>query len=254
MKIRVLGCGTSGGVPHVDGNWGACDPANAKNRRRRSSILVEAGEGRLLVDCGPDCREQLLDAGVRGLDACIVTHDHADHCHGIDDLRGLVRRSGRRLPLWARAHTLDQLERRFAYAFAGYENYSPLFEPVALDSERAWQGGRFRFVDQPHGSINSLGLRFDRDGKSLAYAIDFHELTSEMATLYAGVDVWICDCLGLKPHPTHAHLDAVLRWAKELGVGQLWLTHLDIVMDHAQLSSMLPDWAAPCHDGLELTL
>ncbi|WP_265562696.1 MBL fold metallo-hydrolase [Sphingomicrobium arenosum] len=254
MKIRILGCGTSGGVPHVDGNWGACDPTNSKNRRRRSSILIEAGEGQLLVDCGPDCREQLLDAGVTSLDACIVTHDHADHCHGIDDLRGLLRRSGKRLPLWARAHTLDQLEHRFAYAFAGYKYYQPLFEATPLDDTRDWQGGRFSFVDQPHGGITSLGMRFNRAGKSVAYAIDFHDLTAEMASLYSGADVWICDCLGRKPHPTHAHLDAVLGWARELRVGQLWLTHLDIVMDHAQLREELPDWAGPCHDGLEVNL
>ncbi|WP_260484125.1 MBL fold metallo-hydrolase [Sphingomicrobium flavum] len=255
MKARILGCGTSSGVPRIGNDWGACDPANPKNRRTRSAITLEHGGERLLVDCGPDLREQLLDAQIDHVDATIVTHDHADHCHGIDDLRQLVRRNGRKMPLWARPDTIERLRTRFSYAFQGHKYYDALLDPVPLvENQREWAGGLLRFVDQPHGGITSLGLRFDADGHSIAYAIDFHDLTDEMTALYEGVDVWICDCLGRKPHPTHTHLDAVMGWARELKVGQIWLTHLDIVMDHAQLMSELPDWAAPAHDGLEIIL
>lgn len=253
MKARILGCGTSSGVPRIGNDWGACDPDNPKNRRTRSSILLEAGDNRLLVDCGPDLREQLLRADVDKVDATIITHDHADHCHGIDDLRQLVRRNGGRMPLWARSETMERLRSRFGYAFQGHRYYEALLDPVVLDSnERDWAGGKLRFVDQPHGGITSLGIRFDRDEKSIAYAIDYNEMSDDMATLYEGVDVWISDCLGRKPHPTHTHLDAVMGWARDLKVGQLWLTHLDIVMDHAHLLGELPDWAAPAHDGLEI--
>ncbi len=159
------------------------------------------------------------------------------------------------MPIWARQTTMERLQARFAYAFEGHRYYDAILSPEILDGdERIWGGGRLRFVDQPHGGITSLGLRLDAEKRSFAYAIDFHELTDDMARLYEGVDVWLCDCLGRKPHPTHAHLDAVLGWARELRIGQLWLTHLDIVMDHNQLCKELPDWAAPAHDGLEIEI
>ncbi|MBB3763787.1 phosphoribosyl 1,2-cyclic phosphate phosphodiesterase [Sphingomicrobium lutaoense] len=206
-----------------------------------------------MIDCGPDLREQLLTAGIDHVDATLVTHDHADHCHGIDDLRQIVRRNGKRMALWARGETIARLRQRFAYAFEGHRYYEALLDPVPLDTDEGdWGAGKLRFVDQPHGGITSLGIRCDEGAGSIAYAIDFSDLTDDMASLYEGVDVWICDCLGRKPHPTHAHLDAVLGWARELRVGQLWLTHLDIVMDHAHLMKELPDWAAPAHDGLEI--
>ncbi|WP_265529880.1 MBL fold metallo-hydrolase [Sphingomicrobium marinum] len=255
MKVRVLGCGTSSGVPRIGNDWGRCDPNEPRNRRTRSSILIDSGGETLLVDCGPDLRQQLLDAGRADIDASIITHDHADHTHGIDDLRQLARVAGRKMPLWARAQTMAGLESRFSYAFSGHRYYDAILAPEILETnDRAWGGGRLRFVDQPHGGITSLGIRFDQDDRSLVYAIDFHDLTEDMASLYAGADVWICDCLGLKPHPTHAHLDAVLGWARELEVGQLWLTHLDIVMDYNHLKQTLPDWAAPAHDGLEIEI
>jgi len=254
VKVRILGCGPSGGVPRVGNIWGACDAENPRNRRLRSSILMENDGGSLLVDCGPDCRQQLLDAETEQLDAVIVTHDHADHCHGIDDMRSLARRIGRKLPLWARQDVLDGLARRFEYAFTGHHFYEPMFDPVPLGQEAEWADGRFRFVDQPHGGITSLGLRYDYQAQSIAYAIDFHDMTEEMRNLYQGVDLFICDCFQRDPHPTHAHLGAVLEWAKELQVGQLLLSHLDISLDHGQLEKELPDWAAPAHDGLEIIL
>ncbi|MEO7786358.1 MAG: MBL fold metallo-hydrolase [Sphingomicrobium sp.] len=255
MKLRVLGCGTSSGVPRIGNDWGSCDPSEPKNRRLRSSILFESGGERLLVDCGPDLREQLLAADIAELDAVIVTHDHADHLHGLDDLRQVAQARGHAIPLRARPEVLTRIIERFRYAFDGNALYPAVLMAEPIDGEDHHFGGtRLRLVDQPHGRITSLGLRFDEGDKSAAYAIDFHDMTAAMATLYEGADLWICDCLRRRPHPTHAHLDAVLGWAKELGISQLLLTHLDNSMDYAELCATLPDWAAPAHDGLEVEL
>ena len=254
MKVRILGCGTSTGVPRIGNDWGDCDPTEPRNRRTRSSILIESGGERLLVDCGPDLREQLLAADVVDIDQVIVTHDHADHCHGIDDLRQVAQHLARQVPLHARQFVLERLRKRFGYLFEGVAIYPAVIEPIAIGDEMALGRSALRFVDQPHGGITSLGIRADEGGRALGYAIDFHELTAEMASLYNGVDVWICDCLRRAPHPTHAHLDAVLGWARELSVGQLLLTHLDKSMNYATLAAELPDWAAPAYDGQELIL
>ena len=254
MKIRILGCGTSTGVPRLGSGWGACDPNEPRNRRLRSSILIESADERLLVDCGPDLREQLLAAGVDSIDRVIVTHDHADHCHGIDDLRPIAQARGEPVPLLARADVLARLQDRFRYVFIDTRFYRAVAQPVPIESELGFGNARLRFVDQPHGGITSLGIRVDEGSSSLGYAIDFHEMTGEMLAMYAGVDVWIADCLRRAPHPTHAHLDAVLGWAREMKVGQLMLTHLDNSMDYKDLVAELPDWAAPAWDGLEIEL
>ena len=254
MKIRILGCGTSTGVPRLGSGWGACDPAEPRNRRLRSSILVESGVETLLVDCGPDLREQLLAAEVDGIDRVIVTHDHADHCHGIDDLRPIAQARGEPVPLLARQDVLDRLQDRFRYAFIDTRFYHAVCEAVAIGDELKLGEAGVRFVDQPHGGITSLGIRVDEAGRSAAYAIDFHDMTAEMSAMYQGVDLWIADCLRRAPHPTHAHLDAVVGWARDLKVGQLLLTHLDNSMDYNDLAKELPDWVAPAHDGLHMVL
>ena len=254
MKVRILGCGTSTGVPRIGNDWGDCDPQEPRNRRTRSSILIESGGERLLVDCGPDLREQLLAADIVHLDRVIVTHDHADHCHGIDDLRQVAQHLGHPVPMHAREETLRRLRKRFAYTFEGLAFYPPVIQAVEIKSDLRVGSAGLRFVDQPHGGITSLGIRADENGRSLGYAIDFHELTHDMARLYERVDVWISDCLRRTPHPTHADLDAVLGWARELGVGHLLLTHLDKSMDYATLVAELPDWAEPAYDGQELIL
>ena len=254
MKFRILGCGTSTGVPRIGNDWGDCSPGEPKNRRMRSSILANIGKQTILVDCGPDLRAQLLDGNTQQIDRLIVTHDHADHCHGIDELRPLAQHVGAPIPLHARQKTLDRLAVRFRYVFENVGLYSPILTPFAIEDDWTWGRAKVAFVDQPHGGITSLGLRFEEDEKSCGYAIDFHDLTLDMADLYRGVDLWIADCLRRRPHPTHAHLDAVLGWAKELGVGQLLLTHLDNSMDFASLSTTLPDWAQPAFDGQEIEL
>ena len=254
MKVRILGCGTSSGVPRIGNDWGACDPSHPRNRRLRSSILVDSGDETLLVDCGPDLLAQMNAAGRDRVDRVIVTHDHADHCHGIDDLRQVAHVTHRPVPLYARADVLEPLKARFSYAFDGTPAYPGVLKGQVIDGDMGFGAARLRFVDQPHGGISSLGIRAEEDGRSLVYAIDYHELTPDMAAMYEGADLWISDCLRRRPHPTHAHLDAVLGWARELKVGQLWLTHLDNSMDYATLVAELPDWAAPAYDGQEMIL
>jgi len=254
VKVRILGCGTSTGVPKIGNEWGQCDPNEPRNTRLRSSILVESAGERVLVDCGPDLRQQLLAANLGRVDAVIVTHDHGDHCHGLDDLRPIAAALGHAVPLHADRETLTSLEQRFAYAFARTDFYRPILEGHELGADWAFGEAKVRFVNQPHGGPTSMGMRFDEGGCSVAYAIDFSEMSDEMAALYEGVDVWIADCLTRKPHPTHAHLDGVLAWARELRVGKLYLTHMGNGLDYRTLVAELPDWAAPAHDGLEVHL
>ena len=254
MKVRILGCGTSSGVPRVGGDWGDCDSADPRNRRLRSSILVDIAGESILVDCGPDLREQLLAVGRGTVDRLIVTHDHADHCHGIDELRVVAQNLGKPVPLHARADVLERLQGRFRYAVEGLKLYPPVIDGEIVADDWHLGEARIRFVDQPHGGRFSLGLRFEEGPKSFGYAIDFHDMTPDMLAMYEGCDVWIADCLRRRPHPTHAHLDAVLGWAREMKVGQLLLTHLDNSMDYATLCRELPDWAAPAFDGQEMVL
>ena len=254
MKVRILGCGTSFGVPRIGNDWGECDPEEPRNRRTRSSILIESGGKRLLVDCGPDLREQLLAADVAAVDGVIITHNHADHCHGIDELRAVEQVLRRPVRLYARGNVLAGLQKRFDYIFSSRSFYRAVCEPMEVADSLEFGNSTIRFVDQPHGGITSLGMRIDEEDRSVVYSIDFNELTDDMRVLYQGADVWISDCLSRKPHPTHTHLDAVLGWAQELEVGLLFLSHLNNSMDYATLVTELPEWAAPAHDGLEIEL
>lgn len=254
MDVRILGCGTSSGVPRVGNDWGTCDPANPKNRRRRVSILVSYGRTRILVDTGPDLREQLLDADVTDIEAVIWTHDHADHCHGIDDLRQLYHARGRSVPGYARQETLDSLKIRFAYAFDGKGGYPAVAEAHLLPDHMNLEGLAIRTVDQPHGSITTAGLRFDAGGKSVVYSTDFNELTPEMSMTFKGVDLWIVDTLRRRPHPTHPHLSMALEWIAEVRPQRALLTHMDNTMDYDTLKAELPEHVEPAYDGLEIHL
>ena len=254
MRVRILGCGTSTGVPKIGNDWGLCDPEEPRNARLRTSILVESGGERLLIDCGPDLRQQLLAAGVGELEGVIVTHAHGDHCHGIDELRPLAQAGGGPVPLYARSQVLDELRHRFAYAFEQSDFYRPIADGREIADGLQFGSATVRVVDQPHGGPTSLGMRFEEGKRSLSYAIDFSDLTADMAALYQDSDVWIADCLTRTPHPTHAHLDAVLGWARELGIGQLYLVHMGNGLDYRSLVAELPDWAAPAYDGLEIDL
>lgn len=254
MKARILGSGTSSGVPRIGRDWGACDPLEPRNRRTRASLLVEHAGTRILVDTSPDMREQLLAADVSTIDAVIWTHDHADHCHGIDDLRQVYHAMRRPVRGLARPVVLEAIRTRFAYAFAGRDGYpatitgEPLSDTITIGSITV------SVVDQPHGSISSAGLRFEADGHAIGYATDFSEMTPAMARFYDGLDVWIADALRRQPHPTHANLATVLHWIDILKPRRSALIHMDHTMDYATLVAELPRGVEPGYDGLEFTL
>ena len=254
MKVTILGCGTSSGVPRIGNDWGLCDPAEPKNARRRVSILVETDTTRILVDTAPDLRAQLLDAGVGHVDAVIWTHDHADHVHGLDDLRQLYHNGGVPIAGYARPATIAVLQRRFGYVFEGADGY-PATASLSELPDRALLGDiEVGTVDQPHGSITSAGLRFEADGKSVAYATDFHAMTADMRALYAGLDLWVVDALRRRPHPTHPHLAEVLAWIGQLKPARALLTHMDNSMDYGALLAELPPPIEPAYDNQVIVL
>jgi phosphoribosyl 1,2-cyclic phosphate phosphodiesterase len=259
MKVTILGCGTSSGVPRIGGpdgagNWGLCDPANPKNRRRRVSVLVEAAGKRVLVDCGPDCREQLLWARVAHLDAVIITHDHADHAHGIDDLRQLFHAMGRPVDVWASPATFAVLKSRFDYVFHGAPGYPA--SCTAHDLVAPLRLGDLLVTPFPqlHGDIESTGVRFDCGGKSLAYSTDVKGFDVRADVALSGLGLWIVDALRREPHPTHSHLAQTLDWISERRPGRAVLTHMDQSMDYATLRSELPAHVEPGFDGMVIAL
>lgn len=254
MKVRILGCGTSSGVPRIGGDWGECDPLEPKNRRTRVSILVETAQTRILVDTGPDMRAQLLAADVEQVDAVIWTHEHADHCHGVDDVRQLYHARGAPIAGFAQSRTRDSMLARFGYVFDGRAGYPPTMT-IDLLAERVIIGDiTVVSAEQPHGDITSAGLRFEADGKTVGYATDFHAMTSAMREIYTGLDLWIVDALRRRPHPSHPTLDQALGWIAELAPTHAVLTHMDQSMDYATLCRELPAGVVPGHDGQEFLL
>ncbi len=253
MKLIMLGSGTSSGVPRVGNDWGECDPHEPRNRRSRVSIIVESDDGaRLLVDTSPDLRNQLNDNGIDRLDAVFWTHDHADHCHGIDDLRALRYSRSGPLPGFAADETVRRLRQRFGYAFAGQYGYPTIISLDTLDRLRLFAGVGIGSCQMPHGPAESTAFRFEADGKSVAYATDFSEITTEMLRLLHGVDVLVVDCLRRKPHPTHAHLAMALELAQRCGAGRTVLTHLDKSMDYQALCAEVPEGILVGYDGLRI--
>ncbi|PAX09591.1 MBL fold metallo-hydrolase [Sphingomonas lenta] len=252
MRARILGSGTSSGVPRIGNDWGACDPNEPKNRRTRASLLIEHDGVRVLVDTSPDMREQLLAADVAELDAVIWTHDHADHCHGIDDLRQVFHALGRPVIGYARREVLDVLRSRFGYVFEGKTGYPATVEPRALPDSLELNGLTIGVREQPHGWSRSEGLRMEADGFAIGYATDISAMTDELREHYAGLDVWIVDALRKKPHPSHADLPTVLGWVEELRPKRTILIHMDQSMDYASLVAELPPGVEPGYDGLEV--
>ncbi|MEE4288134.1 MAG: MBL fold metallo-hydrolase [Erythrobacter sp.] len=258
MKVVLLGSGTSTGVPRVggedgSGDWGACDPQEPRNRRTRVSILVESDDGaRLLVDTSSDCRAQLLANRINRIDGVFWTHDHADHCHGIDDLR--VLRYGRAGPIPGFAHTetVRRLRQRFGYVFAGQDGYPTIVTLETLDRLRMVAGFGVEWCQMPHGTGQTTGYRFEADGKAIAYTTDFSAIEDEMVDLCEDVDVLVSDCLRREPHPTHAHLELALELAERSGAKRLVLSHLDKSMDYRTLCNEVPGHVTVGYDGLEV--
>jgi phosphoribosyl 1,2-cyclic phosphate phosphodiesterase len=256
MKAIMLGSGTSTGVPRVGvagGDWGDCDPTEPRNRRSRVSIVIESDEGRrLLIDTSTDLRMQLLACDIDRLDAVFWTHDHADHAHGIDDLRPMRYGRAGPLPGYAADETVRRLRQRFSYVFAGQFGYPTLVQLETLDRLRMCAGIGVASCQMPHGPAQSTGYRFESDGKSISYATDFSEITPEMLSLFRGTDVLIVDCLRREPHPTHAHLAMSIELANAVNAERTILTHLDKSMDYATLESETPANVTVGYDGMRI--
>lgn len=253
MKLVVLGSGTSTGVPRIGNNWGECDPAEPRNRRTRVSIMVESAEGsRLLVDTSTDLRQQLLANDIDKVDAVFWTHDHADHCHGIDDLRPMRFARNAPLPGFASAETARSLRQRFGYVFSGRYGYPTIVELDTLERVKIHAGFAVGSVEMPHGPTKTTGFRFEADGRSIGYATDYSEITDEMVALFDGLDILVTDCLRREPHPTHAGLATALELARRTGARTTVLTHLDYSMDYATLSAEVPAEVLVGYDGMEL--
>lgn len=249
----MLGSGTSTGVPRIGNDWGECDPNEPRNRRSRVSIMVESDDGaRLLVDTSTDLRQQLLANGIDKVDAVFWTHDHADHCHGIDDLRPMRFNRNAPLPGFASENTARSLRQRFSYVFSGRYGYPTIVKLETLELVKIHAGFAIESVEMPHGPTTSTGFRFEADGKSIAYATDFSEITSEMVALFAEVDILVTDCLRREPHPTHASLASALELAERSRARTTVLTHLDKSMDYATLSAEVPAGVLVGYDGMEL--
>ena len=252
--MRMLGSGTSTGVPRIGNDWGLCDPDEPRNRRTRVSIMLENDAGsRLLVDTSTDLRQQLLSAEIDQIDAVFWTHDHADHCHGIDELRPLRYGRAGPMPGYAAGETVRRLRQRFDYVFAGQHGYPTIIALDTLDRMRMCVGFGVRHCQMPHGPAQSTAFRFECDGKSVGYATDFSEITREMTELFTGTDLLVVDCLRREPHPTHSHLAMSLELIEATRASRAVLTHLDKSMDYAALCSEVPAHVLVGYDGLEVT-
>jgi phosphoribosyl 1,2-cyclic phosphate phosphodiesterase len=260
VRVTILGCGSSTGVPRVDNDWGACNPNNPKNRRRRSSVLVErigsSGRTIVVIDTSPDFREQILQAGAPHIDGVIYTHDHADHTHGIDDLRTFFYRQRRRIDVWADPRTLALLRRRFDYCFETPpgSNYPAIVEGHAIENCSAvtisGAGGDLRFQPfrQIHGDIESLGIRVG----GVAYSCDLNDLPVDALPHLQNLDVWLLNTLRYTPHPSHLTLTNALSWIDRIRPRRAILTHLHVDLDYDALAAQLPDGVTPAYDGLTL--
>jgi len=260
LEFTILGSGSSGGVPRADGDWGACDPKDPRNARSRCSMLVrrvgaeaEAPMTTVLVDTSPDLRLQTAGAGVTRLDAVLLTHDHADQVHGIDDVRAFFIRQRARIPCHMDAATWTTMARRFGYIFEADGGYPAICDPVMLpplgqDFEIEGPSGAIPVAtfDQDHGAVRSVGYRFG----DVAYSSDLVDLPEESFDALQGLDVWIVDALRWRPHPTHAHVDLALSWIERLAPRRAILTNLHIDLDFEDLASRLPKGVEPAFDGL----
>lgn len=261
LTITILGSGSSGGVPRIggadgSGDWGACDPSEPKNRRRRCSILVQNGPVNVLVDCSPDMREQLIDARVRTLDAVLITHDHADQSHGIDDLRMVAQNMRRKVDVYAAPEPLAVLKRRFDYCFSSSSDgtYPAILNGYSIDRPfREFDLGtqlcpvRVTAFDQDHGTMISQGFRFG----SFAYSPDVVNLDESAFRALEGLECWVVDALRYTPHLTHAHVAKTLSWIERVRPKRAILTNLHIDLDYSSLRNSLPDCVEPAFDGMK---
>jgi len=258
MKITILGCGGSGGVPFADGtpggNWGVCDADNPRNQRRRVSILAEQGGTTLLVDASPDLRTQLLDSGPGQIDAVLFTHAHADHCHGLDELRTMAYARGGPIDAYMDRPPREAVTRRISYAFPSSHDpggfYKPILNDVPIEGPVEIAGVRVVPFVQQHGLETSLGFRFG----DAAYSTDVTALDEAAFSTLDGVKLWILDCLRERPHPTHSHLAQSLEWIARVGPARAVLTHMNHQVDYEDLKARCPPGVEPAYDGMVLEL
>jgi phosphoribosyl 1,2-cyclic phosphate phosphodiesterase len=263
LRFTILGCGSSPGTPRITGDWGACDPANPKNRRLRCAAMAErvsadGGVTRVLIDTGPDLREQMLMADVKRIDAVIYTHPHADHIHGIDDLRSFVLAQRRLVDIHADAATLARLREAFGYCFETPpgSSYPPILRAHLIDHARPvtieGEGGPLAFEPLPqiHGDIVSLGFRIG----SLAYCPDISDFPEQTVPRLRGLDVLVIDALQYKPHPSHLSLREALSWIECLSPKRAVLTHMHVPLDYAAVMAETPAHVEPTHDGMAIEI
>lgn len=262
VSFTILGCGSSGGVPRPALGWGQCDPANPKNRRRRCSMLVErhgaGGDTKVLVDTSPDLREQLLDADVLHLDAVLYTHEHADHTHGIDDLRGLFIRARRKIDAYLDEPTSRAMHARFGYCFMTPpgSTYPPIVSEHRLVPDRPvvimGEGGPVEALPilLDHGDIPCLGFRFG----DVAYSADLRDIPEPAIAALTGLDLWIVDALRWTPHPSHFSVAEALAWIERLKPRRAILTNLHTDLDYAVLAAQLPAHVVPAYDGMKIVI
>ena len=260
VALTILGCGSSGGVPRVAQGWGACDPANPRNNRRRCSVLLERtgsdGKTTVLIDTSPDLRWQLINAGVERLDGVLLTHPHADHTHGIDDLRPLVIAMRKRIDIHMDAPTSAVVTDKFSYIFAtpAGSSYPPILREKRLIAGEACAlagpGGAIEATpfDLDHGDINALGFRIG----ALAYSPDLIDIPEQSLRHLEGLDVWIIDALRYAPHPSHLSLDQALAWIARMRPKRAILTNLHTDLDYETLSGQLPANVVPAYDGMRI--
>jgi len=256
--VTILGCGSSGGVPRIGNLWGECDPADPKNRRGRCSLLVEriadGGTTTILIDTSPDMRAQLLAANVVALDAVVYTHNHADHVHGIDDLRQIVIHNRRRLPVWADPDTQEALFNRFGYAFVQPEgsSYPSICDMHTIKGPITVAGAGGEVTLTPfrvtHGDIDALGFRIG----GLAYLPDVSDIPDAALPHLRDLDVWILDALRRKPHPTHFHLEQSLDWIARMKPARAILTNMHNDLDHATVQAETPAHVDAAYDGMRI--
>lgn len=256
MKITILGCGGSGGVPSLDNGWGDCDPNEPRNRRRRSSLLLEQNGQRLLIDTSPDLREQLLSVGVNRVDAVLWTHGHADHLYGIDDLRAINRILGRDLPVYGPPETIEQVGRSFGYVYEPLSGtdfyYKPVLVPHILHpgDRLTIAGFDVEVIEQDHGFSRSYGYRFG----NFVYSTDVVRISDTELDRLKGIDLWIVDALRQTPHGTHSHVPQTLRWIEHVHPKRAVLTHMIEYLDYRSLLASLPEGVEPAYDGMTIEM